>query len=161
MAENKTATKAKKTQEKKEQKKDVSKKEETPQFKGEYIRAVGRRKKSVAQVRLYKKGKGNIIVNGKKHEEFFDSSRAVIATQPLKLTNHLKDLDFSIIVKGGGPNGQAEAVRHGISRCLITFDEELAPSLKAKRWLTRDPRKKERKKPGLKKARRAPQWSKR
>jgi small subunit ribosomal protein S9 len=79
----------------------------------------------------------------------------------LKATSHLKDLDVSIVAKGSGKNGQAEAVRHGIARALCEYDKELRPVLKAKGWLTRDDRKKERKKPGLKKARRAPQWSKR
>jgi small subunit ribosomal protein S9 len=79
----------------------------------------------------------------------------------LKLSGHLRDLNISIIIKGGGKRGQAEAVRHGLVRALIAFDENIKPSLKAKGWLARDARRKERKKPGLKKARRAPQWSKR
>ena len=136
-------------------------KEEKKAPQGKYIKAIGRRKTSVAQVRIYKNGKGSIIVNNKPISKYFHENKAAVATQPLKLTSHLRDLDLSILVKGGGTNAQAEACRHGIARCLVLFDEELKPSLRAKGWLTRDPRKVERKKPGLKKARRAPQWSKR
>ncbi len=92
---------------------------------------------------------------------YFDESRAIIAKQSLKFTSHLKDLDISVLVQGGGLNGQAEAIRYGIARALIKYDKELKSTLKAKGWLTRDDRRKERKKPGLKKARRSPQWSKR
>ncbi|MFH1822092.1 MAG: 30S ribosomal protein S9 [Patescibacteria group bacterium] len=130
-------------------------------FKGKYIQAIGRRKTSVAQVRLYKQGKGNIVINNLKVNKYFDVFDAIIMGQPLKLAGQLRDLDFSIVVKGGGKRGQAEAARHGIARALVLFDEELKKPLKAKGWLTRDSRKKERKKPGLKKARKAPQWSKR
>ena len=115
----------------------------------------------MAQVRLYEKGKGNILINNRELKEYFDEDRVSTVIQPLKLTSHLEDLDISIVAKGGGPQGQAEASRLGIARALINFDEELTASLKAKGWNTRDDRKKERKKPGLKKARRAPQWSKR
>ena len=130
-------------------------------FKGKFVSAIGRRKTAAAQVRLYKNGKGVIIVNEKRLNQFFSQDKVIIANQPLKLTGHLRDLDFSILVKGGGKKGQAEAIRHGLTRVLVIFDEELKPQLKAKGWITRDSRKKERKKPGLKKARRAPQWSKR
>lgn len=129
-------------------------------FKGEYVQAVGRRKRSVAQVRLFK-GRGAIVINGKDIEDYFDADRVTTILQPLKLTSHLKDLDFSVVVKGGGVQGQAEAIRLGISKTLSSYDSELTTSLKAKGWLTRDSRMVERKKPGLKKARRAPQWSKR
>lgn len=130
-------------------------------FKGKYIQAVGRRKTSVAQIRLYEKGKGNIVVNNERLEDYFSEDRLAIVTQPLKLTSHIKDLDFSILVKGGGSQGQAEAVRLGVARALIILDKDTMPTMKAKGWNTRDDRRKERKKPGLKKARRAPQWSKR
>lgn len=149
----------KKEEEKKEEK--VEKVDEKVNFSGKYIKAIGRRKTAVAQVRIYKNGKGGIVVNSKSISKYFHENKAALALQPLKLTSHLRDLDLSVLVKGGGSNAQAEAVRHGISRCLILIDEELKPSLKAKGWLTRDSRKVERKKPGLKKARRAPQWSKR
>lgn len=143
---------------------DVPKKEESKEvekFKGKYLKAIGRRKTAVAQVRLYKKGKGLIVVNNKKLNDFFSSDRVIIVNQPLKATGHLRDFDFSVLVKGGGSKAQAEAVRHGISRILVIFEEDLRAVLKSKGWLTRDSRRKERKKPGLKKARKAPQWSKR
>ncbi len=130
-------------------------------FKGKYIKAVGRRKTSVAQVRLYKNGRGLIMVNGLKVNKYFTGDKSLIAGQPLKLTGHLRDLDFSILVKGGGAKSQVEAVRHGLARALLVFDKNLRSVLRAKGWLTRDSRRTERKKPGLKKARRAPQWSKR
>ncbi|MBU4375671.1 30S ribosomal protein S9 [Patescibacteria group bacterium] len=131
-------------------------------FTGKYISALGKRKTSTARVRLYKNGKGIIAVNGKAMNDYFnEAALRTVAAQPLKLTGHLKDFDFSILAKGGGTKSQADAVRHGITRALEKFDEKLRPVLKAKGWLTRDSRKKERKKPGLKKARRAPQWSKR
>lgn len=136
--------------------------EEVAKFKGKYIPAIGRRKTAVAQVRLYKKGEGNIVINDKKISQYLTSSLfRNIVSQPLKLTGHLRDLDISILAKGGSKKTQAEAIRHGITRALVEFDKELRSSLKAKGWLTRDARKKERKKPGLKKARKAPQWSKR
>lgn len=130
-------------------------------FKGEYIAVVGRRKTSVARVRLYKKGKGTISVNDQKANDYFHSVDYSVILQPIKLTSHLRDLDFSVSVKGGGIKGQLEAVRHGISRALLAFDEANREIMKVNGFLTRDPRKKERKKPGLKKARKAPQWSKR
>ncbi len=130
-------------------------------FKGKYISAVGRRKTSVANVRLYKKGSGGIVVNDKKLSEYFSADKIAIVKHPLKLTGVLKEIDLSISVKGGGSNGQAEAIRHGITRALILLDENYKGALKAVDLMTRDARKKERKKPGLKKARRAPQWSKR
>ena len=136
-------------------------KEESPKFKGRFIETVGRRKTSIARVRLYKKGSGIIVVNEDKLNSYLPSVYGSIVKQPLELTGNLKDLDFSIVVSGGGKKGQAEAMRHGICRSLLELDIELKASLKAKGWLTRDARRKERKKPGLKKARKAPQWSKR
>ncbi|MEA1963132.1 MAG: 30S ribosomal protein S9 [Patescibacteria group bacterium] len=143
--------------------KDKEKKDkaEIIKFKGKYISAIGRRKTSVSRVRLYKKGDGHIMVNEKKADIFFTPDCILIINQPLKLTGHLKDIDISILSKGGGKKGQADAARHGIARALISLDENLKPAIKAKGWLTRDARRKERKKPGLKKARKAPQWSKR
>ncbi len=142
--------------------KESKNKEELTKFKGKFIGAVGRRKTAGAQVRLYKNGAGIITVNQQKISQYLPTNdlRAIVS-QPLKLTGHLKDLDFSIIAKGSGKKSQAEAMRHGIARALIILDKELKPVLKPKGWLTRDSRKKERKKPGLKKARRAPQWAKR
>ena len=129
--------------------------------KGKFIAVLGKRKTAAAQVRLYNSGTGVIVVNGEKINQYFTPDFITILSVPLKLTGHLKDLDFSILVKGGGKKAQAEAARHGISRALIELNSELRPALKAKDLLTRDARKKERKKPGLKKARRAPQWAKR
>jgi len=130
-------------------------------FKGRYIAAIGRRKRAIAQTRLYEKGKGVIMINGMKAADYFPAGLMMTVNQALKLTGRNKDFDFSILVSGGGKSGQSEAVRLGISRALIKFDPELRPALKAKGYLTRDAREVERKKPGLKKARRAPQWSKR
>jgi small subunit ribosomal protein S9 len=134
---------------------------ETAEFKGEYIQTVGRRKTSVAQVRMYKDGKGVIMINGKKGSQFFVGEGMSIVTQPLKATGHVRDLNFSIIVKGGGITGQIEACRHGLARALLVLDPLLKEALKANKFLTREPRKKERKKPGFKGARKRPQWSKR
>lgn len=131
------------------------------EFSGEYIKTVGRRKTSVAQVRTYKDGKGAIMINGKKGSQYFVGEGISIVTQPLKATGHVRDLNFSIIVKGGGVTGQIEACRHGIARALLTLDPLLKEALKVNSFLTRDPRKKERKKPGFKGARKRPQWSKR
>jgi small subunit ribosomal protein S9 len=130
-------------------------------FKGRYIEAIGRRKTSVAIIRLYKKGSGSIIVNDKKISDYFPADKVAIVMVPLKLTSTAKDVDLSIKTHGGGMTGQAEAARHGITRVLIKMDEKYKMALKAVDLLTRDARKKERKKPGLKRARRAPQWSKR
>ncbi|MEI8361501.1 MAG: 30S ribosomal protein S9 [bacterium] len=146
------------TEVKKTTKKEVV---EVAKFKGRYIEEIGKRKSAAARVRLYKTGEGVLIVNGKKLEEYFNATCANLALTSLKLTSHTKDIDLSIIVNGGGLHGQAEAVRHGISKALVTLDKNLRPSLKAKGMMTRDSRIKERKKPGLKKARKAPQWAKR
>ena len=140
----------------------MEKETKTIELKGKYLNAVGRRKSAVAQIRLYKNGDGKMVANGvdlKKYfpiPSYFDS-----IIKPLKLTGLENKVDLSITVHGGGKHGQADAVRHGISRAVLLLDKELKPALKAEKLLTRDPRKKERKKPGLKKARRAEQWSKR
>lgn len=127
-----------------------------------YIYGKGARKSSVAQVRLYEKGKGGVEVNGLKLKEYFKTvALQDVFLSPLKLTNHLKDLDVTVKVHSGGQQGQADACRHAISRALVALDKELRPALKAEGFLTRDPRVKERKKPGLKRARKSPQWSKR
>ena len=127
-----------------------------------YIYAVGRRKKAIARVRLYKNGEGKIIINEKELEKYFSTPELQkIVKQPLEVVGKLKDFNFTIKVEGGGSKGQAESCRHGIARTLLLFDKSLKPNLKAEGYLKRDPRRKERKKPGLKRARRAPQWSKR
>ena len=139
----------------------LSEEEAAPKLRGRYTSAVGRRKRAQAQVFMYKKGNGLILVNQRPMREVMDAEAQSIIRQPLKLAGLLKEFNISIQVSGGGKTGQAEAIRHAITRALIEHDEDLKPSLKAKGWVTRDARKKERKKPGLKKARRAPQWSKR
>jgi small subunit ribosomal protein S9 len=126
-----------------------------------YYAAVGRRKSSVARVRL-SVGKGTITVNGKTLEQYFPGAVwQSKVTSPLALVGQLKVLDVSILANGGGVTGQAEASRHGISRALEKVDPTFRSTLKKAGFLTRDPREKERKKYGLKRARRAPQFSKR
>ena len=121
----------------------------------------GRRKKSIARVRLVE-GKGNITINKKALDEYFGTDvLKVIVKQPLVATNTLDKYDVVCTVKGGGLSGQAGAVRHGIARALNEANSEYRPTLKSAGFLTRDPRMKERKKYGLKKARKAPQFSKR
>jgi len=121
----------------------------------------GRRKKSVARVRLVP-GNGNVIINKRDIENFFGlETLRMIVKQPLVLTGTKDKFDVLVNVHGGGFTGQAGAIRHGISRALVKADEALKPELKKAGFLTRDPRMKERKKYGLKKARRAPQFSKR
>jgi small subunit ribosomal protein S9 len=128
----------------------------------EYLRTIGRRKRSIAQVRLFKNGKGEILINEKDYKVYFPVlSLQIMIKEPLKAAGQENNLDFSIKVTGGGIKGQAEAVRLGIARALVQLNPTLKKSLKKPGYLTRDPRKKERKKPGLKGARRAPQWSKR
>ena len=123
--------------------------------------ATGRRKTSSARVYL-SKGKGDIIVNSKPLNEYFGRQVAqMLVMQPLKLTELDEKVNIKVMVKGGGSFGQAGAIRHGITRALIEYDEELRPQLKKAGLLTRDPRKVERKKPGLKKARKSSQFSKR
>ena len=121
----------------------------------------GRRKSSIARVRLVE-GKGNITVNGKDINEYFgEETLRVIVKQPLTVTNTLTKFDVIAKVQGGGFSGQAGAVRHGIARALNEANAEYRPVLKSNGFLTRDPRMKERNKYGLKKARKAPQFSKR
>lgn len=128
----------------------------------EYFFGLGKRKTAVARVRLYSNGKGNITINKKPLEEFatLQTTNHVVKS-PLKLTDKLKTFDVSIKVSGGGSSSQAEAARHGIARALLVYDDTLRTTLKKAGFLTRDSRIKERKKPGLKRARRAPQFSKR
>lgn len=127
-----------------------------------YHYGLGKRKTAVAKVRLYEKGTGECTVNERNLAEYFplkELQEAALA--PLKVVDMLKKFDISVIADGGGINGQADAVKLGISRALLDFDPELKSMLKKEGLLTRDSREKERKKPGLKRARRAPQWSKR
>ena len=121
----------------------------------------GRRKSSIARVRLVE-GSGKITINGKDIDEFFGlETLKVIVKQPLTVTNTTAKYDVISTVKGGGYTGQAGAIRHGIARALNEANSEYRPALKQNGFLTRDPRMKERKKYGLKKARKAPQFSKR
>ena len=121
----------------------------------------GRRKSSVARVRLVE-GNGKITINGKDIDEFFGlETLKVIVRQPFSVTNTSSKYDVICTVKGGGFTGQAGAIRHGIARALNEANQEYRPALKSNGFLTRDPRMKERKKYGLKKARKAPQFSKR
>ena len=126
-----------------------------------YFYGTGRRKSSVARVRVYA-GTGKVTINGRDIDDYFGlETLKLIANQPLELTNAIGKFDLECNVNGGGVTGQAGAIRHGLSRALLQFDGELRPILKKAGFLTRDPRMKERKKYGLKAARRAPQFSKR
>ncbi|MEW5885743.1 MAG: 30S ribosomal protein S9 [Pseudomonadota bacterium] len=128
---------------------------------GEWNNGTGRRKSSVARVFL-KKGTGQITVNGKDIENFFGRQTSImIARQPLLLTGHEQTFDIQVNVHGGGESGQAGAVRHGITRALIDYDAALKPALSAAGYVTRDAREVERKKVGLRSARRRKQFSKR
>lgn len=126
-----------------------------------YFYGTGRRKHSVARVRLYA-GTGKITINGRDIDDYFGlESLKLIVRQPMELTNTSGRFDIVCTVAGGGVTGQAGAIRHGISRALLQNGEDMRPILKKAGFLTRDPRMKERKKYGLKAARRAPQFSKR
>ena len=129
--------------------------------KAQEFLGTGRRKCSVARVRITA-GSGKIEINGKTIDEYFDlETLKTIVRQPLVLTETLENVDVVVNIYGGGKAGQAGAIRHGITRALMEFRPELRPELKKAGFVTRDARKKERKKYGLKKARRAPQFSKR
>ena len=127
-----------------------------------YLYGTGRRKSSVARVHLIPNGTGAITINGRDIDDYFGlDTLKLIVRQPLVATNTLGKVDVEATVKGGGVSGQAGAIRHGIARALLVLDENYRATLKAAGLLTRDPRMKERKKYGLKAARRAPQFSKR
>ena len=127
-----------------------------------YLYGTGRRKSSVARVHLFQGGTGKITINGRDIDDYFGlETLKLIVRQPLNCTDTLGKVDIEATVAGGGVTGQAGAIRHGIARALLLVDESYRPLLKAAGLLTRDPRMKERKKYGLKAARRAPQFSKR
>ncbi len=129
--------------------------------KNPYFYGTGRKKHSVARVRVYQ-GTGKITVNGRDIDDYFGlETLKLIVRQPLNLCGIAEQFDVVCTVAGGGVSGQAGAIRHGLSRALLQYNAELRPQLKAAGFLTRDPRMKERKKYGLKAARRAPQFSKR
>lgn len=127
-----------------------------------YYQGTGRRKTAVARVRLFPGG-GEMVVNGKSAEDYFGARELYhkMIAQPLELTGNQSSFNVLVKVSGGGPSGQAGAVRHGVARALLDMDAELRPALKKAGLLTRDPRVKERKKPGLKRARKRPQYTKR
>ena len=132
------------------------------QSKNPYKYGTGRRKSSVARVHLFENGSGNITINGRDIEEYFGlETLKMVVRQPLNLTETAGKFDVIVNCKGGGFTGQAGAIRHGIARALVKADENYKPIVKKAGYLTRDPRMKERKKYGLKAARRAPQFSKR
>lgn len=140
--------------------KETPKKKEV--FSGKYFNAIGRRKTAVARIRLYENGKNQITVNEKDYRDYFQTesmqSKVRESLDKMKITDKF---DISVVAKGGGLDSQAEAVRHGIARALIKFNETYKKRLRKEGLLTRDSRMKERKKPGLKRARKAPRWSKR
>ena len=130
--------------------------------KRQYQYGTGRRKSSIARVRVYEGGTGSIIINGRDIDDYFGlDTLKLIVRQPLVATDMVGKVDIVCTVKGGGVTGQAGAIRHGIYRALLGVNAEYRATLKAAGFLTRDPRMKERKKYGLKAARRAPQFSKR
>ena len=128
----------------------------------QYYEGIGRRKSASARVRLFPGGTGRMVVNDKDMSDYFPRAGDVDALlEPLRVVGHEKNYDVSVHVNGGGISGQRDAVRLGISRALIKIDPDLRPSLKSEKLLTRDARVKERKKPGLKRARKAPTYTKR
>ena len=134
----------------------------TYKSKKAYMYGTGRRKSSVARVHLFPGGTGAITINGRDIDDYFGlETLKLLVRQPLTLTDTLGKFDVVCTVTGGGVTGQAGAIRHGIARALLLVNEEYRPALKSAGFLTRDPRMKERKKYGLKAARRAPQFSKR
>jgi len=127
-----------------------------------YYEGLGRRKSATARVRLHADGSGQFVVNGKPYQEYFGREvdwRNLV--MPLNLTQTAAQFDVTVLVQGGGITGQSEAIRMGISRALLKLDPEFRPVLRKAGMLTRDAREKERKKPGLKRARKAPQYTKR
>lgn len=127
-----------------------------------YFYALGKRKTARATIRLYPNGKGDVTVNGSTLREWADDNSLQFAVmQPIDLVGMKKDVDLEIKTSGGGKKAQADAIQLGVSRALVKQNNELRSQLKTQGFLTRDSRVKERKKPGLKRARRAPQWAKR
>ena len=132
------------------------------QSKKPYLYGTGRRKSSVARVHLFPNGTGSITINGRDIDEYFGlDTLKMVVRQPLEATGNTGKMDIVATVAGGGVSGQAGAIRHGVARALLSVNPEFRATLKAAGFLTRDPRMKERKKYGLKAARRAPQFSKR
>lgn len=143
-------------------KKRVKEKSEAPKKVNKYYSAIGRRKTAVARIRLFTQGKKEFLVNDKPYKDYFPTLELQkIASASLETMKCLERFYISAKVKGGGVHSQAEAIRHGIARALILFNSNFHKRLKKVGYLTRDPRMRERKKFGLKRARRAPQWQKR
>ncbi len=132
-------------------------------IKGEYYYGMGRRKTAVARVRLYPNGDGSITVNGKNSRLYFGQREALMSvmTGPLRVLDLGNAYNMTVRVLGGGTSGQAGAIRHALARALVRVNPEWKATLRKSGFLTRDPRMKERKKPGLKRARKAPQYTKR
>jgi small subunit ribosomal protein S9 len=132
-------------------------------IKGEYYYGMGRRKTAVARVRLFPNGDGTIIVNGKSVDAYFGTRDTYMATiaSPLRVLDLGNSYTLTVRVVGGGVTGQAGAIRHALARALVRMNPDSKPALRKAGFLTRDPRMKERKKPGLKRARKAPQYTKR
>lgn len=126
-----------------------------------YLYSVGKRKTSIASVRVYPDGAGEVTVNGKKLKDYFAGVQVENAVAPIALAGLKGRVDVEVKLIGGGKSSQSDAMRHGISRSLLLMNPEVRPELKRAGFLRRDARIKERKKPGLKRARRAPQWQKR
>lgn len=129
--------------------------------KRQYHYSAGKRKTAIARVKLFEQGSGAFTVNGKEIKDYFTGVAVENARASLTLTDNAKVFDVEAIVTGGGKSAQSDAIRHGISRALVLYNPDLRPALKRGGFLRRDARIKERKKPGLKRARRAPQWQKR
>jgi small subunit ribosomal protein S9 len=127
----------------------------------QYFRGLGKRKTAIAHVKLFQAGSGEAIVNGKKLKEYFTDVQVENALAPLHITGFKTTMDVDARVTGGGKSAQSDALRHGLSRALLLCNPEMRSELKRAGFLRRDARIKERKKPGLKRARRAPQWQKR
>lgn len=140
----------------------MEKKIEIKQPEGKYHYGLGRRKTAIAKVRLYK-GKGDIVVNEKTGDEYFGGLTGLISKilAPLTITGNSGKFDIIVRTNGGGVSAQADSIALGVARALLALDEGLKPTLRKAGFLTRDPRKKERNKPGLLRARKAPQFSKR
>lgn len=132
-------------------------------IKGEYYYGMGRRKTAVARVRLFPTGEGNIIVNGRPAQTYFGQLASHMSTiaSPLRLLDLANAYTVTVRVVGGGVSGQAGAIRHAVARALVRMNPEYKQAMRKAGFLTRDPRMKERKKPGLKRARKAPQYTKR
>ncbi|HET8913264.1 MAG TPA: 30S ribosomal protein S9 [Ktedonobacteraceae bacterium] len=132
-------------------------------MKGEYYYGMGRRKTAVARVRLFPNGEGSVVVNGKDAKAYFGQRETLTAVvvSPLRLLELADSYNMTVRVVGGGNSGQAGAIRHGVARALVRVNPEWKSALRKAGFMTRDPRMKERKKPGLKRARKAPQYTKR